>query len=153
MMDTKTQSPPAKDELTKFLQLAPFHRWLGLEIGKITDDGLEIIMPFRSEIISIQKPRPVVHGGILASLIDLAGLYAVLSQGGHPLGTAYMHTDYHRQAIDGPLTAKARVLKMGRMISTAAVSVCGPDGTLLASGSGGYPCSNSSLTTRLSEQL
>ena len=148
-MKTKTQPPPTKKELEKFLQLAPFHRWLGLEIGKITGDGLEIIMPLRSEIISIPEPHPVVHGGILASLIDLAGLYAVFSQGGRPVGTAYMHTDYHRQAIDGPLTAKAKVLKIGRLISTAAISVCGPDGTLLASGSGGYPCSDSSLTEQL----
>lgn len=140
MMETRTLSRPTKEELTKFLEIAPFHRWLGLEIGRITTDGIEITMPLRPEIISIPSPQPVVHGGILASLIDLAGLYAILSQGGKAHGTAYMHTDYHRNAVEGPLTAKARVLKLGRRMSTAAISVCGPDGTLLASGSGGYPC-------------
>ena len=96
-------------------------------------------MPWRPEIVSIPEPQNVVHGGILASLIDLAGLYAVMSQGGEPSGTAYMHVDYHRQATSGPLIAKSRVLKIGKTISTAETSVFGPDQTLLASGSGGYP--------------
>lgn len=81
----------------------------------------------------------MVHGGILASLIDLAGLYAVMSQGGQPSGTAYMHVDYHRQATSGPLTVKSMVLKIGKTISTAETSIYGPDQMLLASGSGGYP--------------
>lgn len=132
---------PTRKELTNYLRFAPFHRWLDLKIGEITSDGLEIIMPWRSEIISIPEPKGVVHGGILASLIDLTGLYAILSQGSKPTGTAYMHVDYHRQATAGPLSAKARVLKIGRAISTAEVFVYGPDGTLLASGRGGYPCS------------
>ena len=47
-------------------------------------------MPWRPEIISIPEPQQVVHGGILASLIDLAGIYAVLSQGGKPSGTSHI---------------------------------------------------------------
>ncbi|MBT4091584.1 MAG: hotdog fold thioesterase [Deltaproteobacteria bacterium] len=73
-----------------FLRTAPFYHWLDLQIGDITDDGLEIIMPWRPEIISIPEPQQVVHGGILASLIDLAGIYAVLSQGGQPSGTSHI---------------------------------------------------------------
>ncbi|MCJ7773093.1 MAG: hotdog fold thioesterase [Desulfobacterales bacterium] len=136
-----TKHLPTKEELTEYLRVAPFHRWLDLSIGEITDDGLEIIMPWRPEIISITNPKQVVHGGILASLIDLTGLYAILSRGVRPAGTAYMHVDYHRQATSGPLSAKAKVLKIGRIISTAEIFVYGPDSTLLASGSGGYPCS------------
>ena len=95
-------------------------------------------MPWRSEIISIPNPQQVVHGGILAALIDLTGLYAVMSQGGLPVGTAYMNVDYHRQATEGPLTAKANVLKIGRILSSAEIHVHGPDDQLLASGRGGY---------------
>ena len=129
----------SRDLLTPFLELSPFHQWLDLKFGEITEDGLEIIMPWRPEIVSIPEPNSVVHGGILASLIDLAGLYAVMSQGGNPSGTAYVHVDYHRQATSGPLTARSKVLKIGKTISTAETSVFGPDQTLLASGSGGYP--------------
>ena len=132
---------PTKEELTEYLRFAPFHRWLDLRIGEITDDGLEIIMPWRPEIISNTNPKEVIHGGILASLIDLTGLYAVLSQCVKTTSTAYVHVDYHRLATSGPISAKAKILKIGRTLSTVEIFVYGPDGTLLASGRGGYPCS------------
>lgn len=136
---TYKDSIPTSDEIDESLRYVPFHRWLGLRVGKLTEEGLEIIMPWRSEIISITEPHPVVHGGILASLIDLTGLYAVLSKGGQPAGTAYMNIDYHRQATEGPLTARAKVLKIGRVISTAEIYIYDPENRLLASGRGGYP--------------
>ena len=134
-----TKKLPTREELTQYLRFAPFHKWLDLRVGKITKDGLEIIMPWRPEIVSNPDPTPVVHGGILASLIDLAGLYAVLAQGIKTNSTAYVHVDYHRPATSGPISARAKVLKIGRLISTTETFVYGPDGTLLASGKAGYP--------------
>jgi uncharacterized protein (TIGR00369 family) len=132
-------SKPTRKELTESLQFAPFHRWLDLRLGEITEDGLQIIMPWRSEIISNTNPNDVIHGGILASLIDLTGLYTILSQGVKTISTAYIHVDYHRLATHGPISARGKVLKIGRTISTAETFVYGPDGILLASGRGGYP--------------
>lgn len=129
---------PSIEQLTEYLLIAPFHRWLGLKIGKITDSGVEIIMPWRPEIVSLPEPQQVVHGGILASLVDLTGLYSVLSRGGQTTGTAYMNIDYLRQATESPLTAKGSVIKMGRVISTAEIHVYDPQDKLLASGRGGY---------------
>ncbi len=145
MIEEQKKDLFTKEELSVFLQMAPFHHWLDLQIGGKTDDGLEIIMPWRPEIISIPEPQQVIHGGILASLIDLAGLYAVLSQGGQPSGTSHMHVDYHRQATAGPLRAKAKVIRIGKILSTAETAVFGPDGLLLATGSGGYPRSTKNL--------
>jgi len=131
---------PSREELTEYLRFAPFHRWLDLHVGDITEDSLEIIMPWRSEIISNTDPKEVVHGGILASLIDLTGLYTVLSQGVRTTSTAYVHVDYHRPAISGPISAKGKILKIGKTFSTVEIYVHGPDGALFASGRGGYPC-------------
>ena len=129
---------PTLEQLTQSLNIAPFHRWLGLKIEKVTESGLEISMPWREEIVSLPKPQPVVHGGILSSLIDLTGLYSVFSQGAMITGTAYMNVDFFRKATEGPILAKGVVLKLGRVISTAEVSVYGPDDKLLAKGRGGY---------------
>ena len=131
---------PTREELVEYLKFAPFHRWLDLRIGEITDDGLEIIMPWRSEIISNTDPKEVIHGGILASLIDLTGLYTVLSQGVRTTSTAYVHVDYHRPATSGPISAKGKILKIGKTFSTSEIFVYGPGDSLLASGRGGYPC-------------
>ncbi len=130
----------SREEVEARLARSPYHRWLGLRIGEIGEETIEIVMPWRDEILSRTEPHPVVHGGILGSLIDMAGLFAVYASGATPTGTAYMHVDYHRPATAGPLTAKARILKLGRSLSTAEIFIYGPDGKLLASGRGGYPC-------------
>jgi uncharacterized protein (TIGR00369 family) len=126
-----------RELLTEYLNISPFHRWLGLKIGKLTESVLEIHMPWREEIVSHPEPA-MVHGGIISSLIDLTGLYTLFSQGARITGTAHIDVDYFRPATEGPLIAKGSVLKMGRMISTAEVSIFGPNDTLLASGRGIY---------------
>jgi len=48
------------------------------------------------------------HGGILASLNDLTGLYALLAAGIRVSATADMHVDYHRPAIRETVVAQSR---------------------------------------------
>lgn len=131
---------PTRDAVAERLRRSPFHRWLDLTLEDASAEGVAVRMPWRDEIVSRTAPQAIVHGGVLAALIDLAGLHAVYAAGGHPTGTAYCHVDYHRPATAGPLMARARVLKLGRTLSTAETFVYGPDGALLASGRGGYPC-------------
>lgn len=67
-----------RERLQEMLNIAPFHRWLGLEIATCSDQGIAITMPWREEIVS----NPMIgsaHGGILASLVDLTGLYTLLA--------------------------------------------------------------------------
>lgn len=125
--------------LQEMLRMAPFHAWLGLTVKSATAEGLEIEMPWRDEIIS----NPVmgsVHGGILASLIDLTGLYTLNAQGTKARATADLRVDYHRPATAGPLVAAGKVVKIGRQISVAETRITGPEGKLLASGRGAYIC-------------
>ena len=96
-------------------------------------------MPWREEIVS----NPMigsVHGGVLASLIDLTGLYTLLSQGVTAKATADLRVDYHRPATSGPLTVTGQVVKVGRQISVAESRIVGPEGKLIASGRGAYIC-------------
>ena len=125
------------EALQSALSIAPFHRWLGLHVTGSSPGGLELAMPWRDEIVS--NPRiGSMHGGVLASLIDLAGMYAVLTQTTGVNATAGLHVDYHRPATAGPLRVKARVIKLGKTISVAETEVFGPDDALLASGRGSY---------------
>lgn len=125
--------------LQEMLDIAPFHRWLGLQIQSCSEDGLELTMPWREEIIS----NPVlgaVHGGVLASLIDLTGLYALVMLGTRAKATADLRVDYHRPATAGTLIARGQVIKAGRQISVAEARIFGPGNTLVASGRGAYIC-------------
>jgi len=137
MTDTAKEIDPAR--LEQMLRIAPFHAWLDLRIKSATADRIEIEMPWREEIIS----NPMIgsaHGGVLATLIDLTGLYALNAQGTQAKATADLRVDFHRPATSGPLIATGQVVKVGRQISVAETRVTGPDGKLLASGRGAYVC-------------
>jgi len=94
-------------------------------------------MPWRDEIVS--NPRTgSAHGGVLASLIDLAGMYAILTQTQAVSMTAGLHVDYHRPATSGPIIARAEIIKLGRTISVASTDLFVGSGGLVASGRGCY---------------
>ena len=124
-------------ELQKTLMASPFHRWLNLSITTIDDEGVELIMPWKEDLVSNVKLH-AVHGGILASLIDLSGLYAIRARDVVVGATADLHVDYHRTATPGTLRVRSRVLKLGRRTSTAATEIFSEEGKLLASGRGLY---------------
>lgn len=119
------------------LLAAPFHRWLGLSIRQAGPEGITIAMPWRDEMIS-NPALPAMHGGILASLIDLTGFYTVLAADHVCTSTADLHVDYHRVASRETLLATGRVVRIGRFLSVAGVDITGESRKLLASGRGAY---------------
>ena len=83
------------------------------------------------------KSDPIVgyaHGGILASLIDLAADYAVAARLGRGVPTVNMHVNYHRAAMPGPLLARAAVVKFGGTLGTAEARIYDEHDNLIASG-------------------
>lgn len=127
------------EQLEELLAVAPFHRWLGLTVKTFAPGQLELEMPWRDEIVG-NTQIGAAHGGVLATLIDLAGVYALLAAGYKVKATADMRVDYHRPATKGPLVASSKIIKAGRQISIADTQILGPDGKLFASGRGAYSC-------------
>ena len=126
-----------EERLRELLLISPFHRWLGLEIRALASDRLELAMPWRNEIIS----NPMIgaaHGGILAALIDLTGLYTLIAAKAVAKATADLRVDYHRPATAGTLIAVGRPVKIGRQISVAETEILNAENMLLASGRGAY---------------
>ncbi len=119
------------------LLIAPFHRWLGLRVAVICPQGVEITMPWRQEVVS-NPAMQSTHGGVLASLIDLTGLYSVLAVGGLATATADLRVDYHRPAKPGELRITGRVVKLGKRLSVADAEILDAQGVLVASGRGAY---------------
>lgn len=124
-------------EFQKALMISPFHRWLGLKAIAVTSEEIEIDLPWREEFVSNTKIE-ATHGGVLAALIDLTGLYAIRAAGGIVTATADLRVDYHRPATRGPLRACGNVIKLGRRISTADVRLLDTSRVLIASGRGAY---------------
>ncbi|WP_339692288.1 hotdog fold thioesterase [uncultured Parasphingorhabdus sp.] len=135
MMDNPGR--PELAELRNMLLIAPFHRWLGLDVVDLTERELIFEMPWREEIISNPMIK-AVHGGILSALIDLTGLYTINAFGGTARATADLHVDFHRPATPGPLRAIGRVVKLGKQLSVAETRVEDSAQRLVASGRAAY---------------
>ena len=116
---------------------APYHQWLGLKVVAVSDDGIELKAAWREEWVVNPGTRHT-HGGILATLVDLAADNALLSRLGHAVPTIDMRVDYHRAALPGDLVAKGKVVKFGKRFSVCEAQVYDQDGQLVASGRGTY---------------
>ena len=125
------------DELQKLLTRGPFNRWLNFTVIKIDADGIEVKAGWREEWV-VNPDRRYTHGGILAAIIDVAADYAIAAQLGRPVPTVDMRVDYHKAAMPGDLTARARVIRLGTNHSTAEASLYDQSGELVASGRGTY---------------
>jgi len=132
------------DELQVMADRCPFNAWLGLRIVSVGKGELTLTATWRDEMQGAPERR-LIHGGVLASIIDAAGDYAVATMLGHASPTVDLRVDYHRIANYGPITARARVVKLGRSVSTADASLFDKDNRLIASGRGVYLTSQSTL--------
>jgi uncharacterized protein (TIGR00369 family) len=125
------------DQVQALITRGPYHQWLGLTVLALHDDGIEIGAKWREEWV-VNPERRYTHGGILATLIDIAADWAMLRQNGRPVPTIDLRVDYHRPAMPGDLTARGRVIRGGAQFATAEAQIFDRDGKLIASGRGTY---------------
>ena len=119
----------------KYFDADPFNTMLGIK--------LETCSPGHSRI-HLDKtdatPQGIggsVHGGVLATMVDVAMLAAIFSDprpGQTPAGTADLGINYLRQAHGSRITAEANVLKRGRQLATVEVEIRDDGGALCAKG-------------------
>lgn len=125
------------DEIAALLTRAPFHRWLGIKLESLDEAAIELSAVWREEFV-VNPERRYTHGGILATMVDVAGDYAVAAKLGRPIPTVDMRVDYHKAAMPGNLRAQGRVVKLGGTFTVAEASVFDHEGALVASGRGVY---------------
>ena len=111
----------------------PFHAFLGLEFSTSEPGKAEVRMPFREELVS-DPDVPYLHGGVIASLLDIAGDYAIATQLGRGVPTIDMRVDFLKTAGREPLVARARVAKLGRTLGVVDAEVVNERGDVLALG-------------------
>ena len=113
----------------------PFHQYLGLTLEETAQNFARVKLK-----VGTNTPSGInnsVHGGVLATMIDMAAVTAVFASmrdDDIPGGTADLQISYLRQAHGDWLEAKANVLKKGRQLATIQVEIMNNEGTLCASG-------------------
>lgn len=125
------------EKLQQLITRGPFNKWLNFTVLKTDENGIEIKAAWREEWV-VNPERRYTHGGIVAAIIDVAADYAIAAALGRPVPTIDIRVDYHKAAMPGDLTAKARIVRMGSQYSTAEASIYDQEGTLVASGRGTY---------------
>lgn len=136
MSDAKP-TPPTLEHLQKLISRGPFNQWLNFTFLKADESGIEVKAAWREEWV-VNPERRYTHGGILAAIVDVAADYAIAAQLGRPVPTIDIRVDYHKAAMPGDLTAKARIVRSGSQYSTAEAYVYDQEGALVASGRGTY---------------
>ncbi len=109
----------------------PYARFLGLRLGEIHNGQVSIHLDVRDEL---KQNQGVVHGGAIASLIDTASAFAVLTQieTDERVTTTDLTIHYLRPLTSGRMTAAARVVRGGRRLFVLSVEVTNETSVLVA---------------------
>ena len=130
-----------KEQLSELLRKSRYHQFLNIELTDVSDKELTFRLPFNEQFLA-DEAETYIHGGIIASLIDIAGDFALAAVTGRPLPTIDMRIDYLRPAGKEDLYAKATVVKAGRTLGVSDVVVTNPEGKQIAVGRALYSTAN-----------
>ncbi|HZS42290.1 MAG TPA: PaaI family thioesterase [Polyangia bacterium] len=116
--------PVPPRELLEFIQnVIPFNRFLGIQIADARDGFVRLELPFRPEYIGDQA-RPALHGGVISTLIDTAGGFAVWTkiELEDRVSTIDLRVDYLAPAsAQDALVAEATVVRVGNRVGVTDV--------------------------------
>jgi uncharacterized protein (TIGR00369 family) len=112
---------------------APYPNLIGMVIAALDYDSCRIDLPLDQRHL---QPFGIVHGGVLATLIDTATFWAGFMRLPEDAGLVNvdLKLNYLRSVTQGRLSAQGRCLRAGRQISYAEASVFDEAGELIAHG-------------------
>jgi acyl-CoA thioesterase len=126
-------SPDVDAAIRARLEASEFAAWMGLEVVSFDDGASELRLPLKPHH---RNPSGVVHGGVVASLLDAAIGLALRTKLEMTSQHVTLGLDIHYIAISrgDVMTARGRVLRSGRQAAHGEAEVFDEDGTLLAKG-------------------
>ena len=118
--------------LRRLMNELPFNSHLGLKLKRRHEDGVTIECPIRPEFFNIHK---TLHGGVTATLIDVAGGFGTMSHyGRRPCATVEMKLSYFLPLTGKRVLARSKVLRAGSTLCVMQVDVHDDKGRLAAAG-------------------
>lgn len=128
--------PDAEDAAALVARL-PFAAWLDVRIEPTTSGALRIRMPYRADLIG-NVTLPALHGGAVASIIEIAAQLAVMRQARlrQPPVTIDTRVDYLRAGRPIDTLADAEFVRLGRRVANLRITAWQDDaGRPIATGS------------------
>jgi len=125
-------------EMEEYFETMPFLELIGIENATVEDGTAEFHVPYDESITN----HTVVHGGVMATLVDAAVAGAIHSDAEAPLDeleplTIDMDVNYHAPVTDGEIVARASLIQRGGTIAVGEAEVYNDD-ELVVSGKATY---------------
>ena len=139
----RTRPVDSKDAILDFADQFPFFNLIGLDVVDVAPGWSEATIQYRDDLT---QPAGVMHGGVIASLIDtgiahavllLDGVRRVLEAGGAVVSID-LRVKYFRPVSEGGLTCESKVVRAGRTVLHVESIVTNDDGKEIARGDATY---------------
>jgi len=137
MTAMKIESPALNrayfETLQQLVEVASFPRLIGMRLEAIDFDSATIVIDIDERHF---QPFRIVHGGVLATLIDTATFWAAFARIPQDAGLVNidLKLNYLQPAIAGRLRAEGRCIRPGRTLSYSEAHIYNEQGELLAHG-------------------
>lgn len=112
---------------------SPYPSLIGMKIASLEFDRCRIELALRRDHL---QPFGIVHGGVIATLIDTATFWAAFMRLPEDAGLVNvdLKLNYLKAVVDGHLRAEGECLRFGRQISYTVASVYDDADALVAHG-------------------
>jgi uncharacterized protein (TIGR00369 family) len=119
------------ERIQKALASVPFAKLLGIELETVAPGTATLSLQITNDL---KQNNGVVHGGAIASLIDSATAFAIISllPPDEKATTADLTISYLRPLKEGRAHSTARVLRAGRRLIVVSAELVDDDGKLIA---------------------
>ena len=119
------------ERIHKALAEVPFAKLVGIELEEIDTGVATLALEVRGEL---KQNNGLVHGGVIATLIDTAAAFAVISllPVDEQASTVDLTVHYLLPLRSGRARATARVVKAGRRVFVVSVDMTDRAGSLAA---------------------
>jgi uncharacterized protein (TIGR00369 family) len=130
-MKTGKLGPEQIKRVTSALESVPFAKLIGIELDEVDSGAATLAFDIRDEL---KQNNGVVHGGAIASLIDTATAFAIISvlPPDEQATTVDLAISYLRPLTKGRARAVAKVLRTGKRLITVSADLFDDSGTLAA---------------------
>ncbi|HKP45082.1 MAG TPA: PaaI family thioesterase [Pyrinomonadaceae bacterium] len=117
--------------IERAIDLVPYAKLLGIKLDHVKPGEATLRLPVRHELT---QNHGVVHGGAIASIIDSATAFAVLTliEPTERVTTVDLTISYLRPATEGDLIATAKVMRQGRRLFSVTADAIDQKDRLLA---------------------
>ncbi|MFW9903704.1 MAG: PaaI family thioesterase [Candidatus Thorarchaeota archaeon] len=129
----KQLNPKWCEWISPLINSSPFFKFMGIKLNEFRFGDAFLELEIKKEHIQLHG---VVHGGVLAAMIDAAGALAAVTQieGPKSATTIEMKINYLSSAKKGKLFAHGHCIKLGKTIGVSEATISDINNKIIAYG-------------------